>query len=218
LEIAVEAGVRVYTIAYMHRTFLLAAYMFGVTSAFAGQAFYAVTVDTSTISGSTGLVDFSFNPATGTTPQFAFSEILNFHGGTLIGPPSITGDIGGALPGILVLNNDTPVNDYSESFRFGPSIFFDLLIAGPALTNPGPFMGTTTFAFDLFNSSGAPLLTSGPLFTVDVNAGGNTTLTVDSPAVTITPEPAALLMLITAVAALGVAGVFSKQRRSVRIQ
>jgi hypothetical protein len=197
---------------------LAACSAFGATFAFADQIFYEVTVDTHTISGITGFVDFSFNPATGTTPQFAFGEILNFAGGTLMGPPSLTGDVSGALPGIVVLNNDTPVNDYNQGFLFGPSTFFNVLIAGPALTNPGPFTGVTTFAFDLFNSIGTNLLASGPLFTVDINAGGNTTLTVNSSAVTITPEPASLLMLFTAVAALGVTAVFSKQRRSDRIQ
>jgi len=189
------------------------------TAAFADQVLYSVSVDTHTISGLTGTVDFQFDPATPLS-QFAFSEILNFTGGSLVPPSTITGDVGGALPGIVVLNNDTPTNEYQEGFVFGPNILFDLLIAGPALTNPGLFLGGSTFSFSVLNSTGVPLLTtssSGALFAVDVNAGGTTTLNIYSPAVTITPEPASLFTLLTAVAVIGLVSVWSKRNSRSRL-
>jgi len=177
------------------------------------QAFYSVFVDTSTISGTTGLLDFQFDPSS-PLAQFGFAEILNFTGGSLIPPPSITGDVSGILPGIIILNNDTPINEYREGITFGPNIIFDLLLAGPAVSNPGPLPFGSLFGLSLFNSAGAVELTSNPagqLFTVSVNPGGTTTVTTYSPFVTVTPEPASVLLFFTAAAMLGAALIKRKR-------
>jgi hypothetical protein len=188
---------------------ILAGVVFGLlpsTIALAGnQTFYSVVVDTSTISGTTGFLDFQFVPSSPLS-QFAFAEILNFQGGSLMPPPSIVGDVSGILPGILVLNNDTPANSYSEGFIFGQNILFDLLLAGPAVSNPGPLPFSSIFGFGVLNSAGVPELTSSPtaqLFTVSVNPGGTTTVDTSSPFVIVTPEPASVLLFFTVVAAIG---------------
>src|SRR5437016_13758200 len=73
---------------------------------------YEVTVNTSSISGTAGSLDFNFNPGPLVT-QAASLQILGLSSiGTLAGSPSLTGDVGGALPGILTFDNGTAFNDY----------------------------------------------------------------------------------------------------------
>lgn len=59
---------------------------------------YDVTVDSSSISGTAGSLDFEFNPGPLVT-QKASLQILNFASdGMLADNPMLTGDAGGALP------------------------------------------------------------------------------------------------------------------------
>lgn len=180
---------------------------------------FGVSVDTSTISGTIGFLDFQFNPGP-LGSQSAFADILNFSGGTLMGPPAITGDVTGALPGIVSLNNDTLFNDYFQQFKFGPAITFGLLLGGPALNNPGGFASGSTFGFGMFDATGTqPLLTSDPngfTFTIDVNLDGTTTVLNSSTGnpqvahITPEPEPAPLVLLFTVLAMLGVVAALRK--------
>jgi hypothetical protein len=63
---------------------------------------YGVTVNTSSISGTAGSLDFQFNPGPLVT-QAASLQILSFaSNGSLAGSPSLTGDVtGGPMPATL---------------------------------------------------------------------------------------------------------------------
>jgi hypothetical protein len=189
------------------------------------QAFYDVFVDTSAISGTTGFVDFAFNPTPGA--QLGFAEILNFAGGTLMGVPTVTGDVSGTLPGILILNNDTPVNEYFQGFIFGPSMTFNLLMAGPAISNPGSFAVGSLFSYGMLDPTGTPVLTTDPAgsaLNVAVNPGGTIAITTfpsspgGPPIVNITPEPASVLMLFSAVSLLGLLAILRKRTSRVPME
>src|SRR5580704_14474617 len=74
-------------------------------TAMANVITYDVTVNTSSISGTTGSLDFNFNPGSLVT-QSASLQILSFtSNGTLAGSPELTGDASGALPGTLTFDN-----------------------------------------------------------------------------------------------------------------
>src|SRR5277367_1168065 len=78
----------------------------------AGVITYDVTVDTSSVFGTAGSLDFNFNTGPLVT-QTASLRILGFAGdGTLAGSPMLTGDVSGALPSTLTFDNETGFNDY----------------------------------------------------------------------------------------------------------
>ena len=143
----------------------------------------AVSVDTSSLNGTAGSLDFNFNPGP-LGSQSASLQILNFSsGGSLTGPPSITGDVSGTLPGTLTFDNGTFFNDYFEGFTFGTVLKFDVSLYGPALSSPdGTSSSGSSFGFSMFSDPGATnaALTSdlvdGIALTVLVNLDGSTSL------------------------------------------
>src|ERR1700677_3188656 len=95
--------------------FLLSA----ATLAVADPIAYIVTVDSSSITGTTGSLDFQFNPGPLTT-QAASLQILDFASdGVLAGSPSLAGDVSGTLPATLTYDNGTQYNDFFEDFTYG---------------------------------------------------------------------------------------------------
>ncbi len=198
------------------KLFLLAAlFLLGVESASASAVTYQVTVDTSSIAGTSGSLDFQFNPGS-LTSQAANLEILDFTSdGTLAGSPSLTGDVSGTLPGSVMFDNGTVYNDYFEGFTFGGTLSFEVSLFGPALTAPdGVSTSGSAFAFSMFSDSGGtiPALTTdginGFAYTIDVNLDGTTSPTILSSELTAsaTPEPSSMLLFgsgLTAMLGLG---------------
>jgi hypothetical protein len=178
---------------------------------------YDVTVDTASISGTTGSLDFNFNPGPLVT-QAASLQILNFSSdGTLAGDcPCGTGDVSGQLPATVTFDNGTGLNDYFDDFTYGTTISFQVSLYGPALSSPdGVSTSGSTFAFSMFSDSAGtiPVLTSdttdGFAFTVDVNLDGSTTVTNYSSQTDVAlvnsgvPEPTSLALMATAIGLLG---------------
>jgi hypothetical protein len=183
-------------------------------AASAGPITYAVTVDTSSIFGTAGSLDFNFNPGPLVT-QAASLEILTFtsDGALAGGCPCGTGDVSGQLPATLTFDNGTGFNDYFDDFTFGTTISFDVSLYGPALSAPdGTSTSGSTFTFSLFSDAAGtiPVLTTdttdGFAFTVDVNLEGTTTVsnfssqTSVQPASSAVPEPNSLILMGTAMA------------------
>jgi hypothetical protein len=177
-------------------------------TALADDVTYDVTVNTSSIAGTTGSLDFNFNPGPLVT-QAASLQILNFStNGSLAGSPSLTGDVSGTLPGTLTFDNGTGFNDYFQGFTYGSTVSFAVSLFGPALSSPdGVSTSGSTFAFSMFSDPAGtiPVLTNdtvdGFAFTVDVNLDGTTTVTnysaqtqVSLPSTPV-PEPSCLMML-----------------------
>jgi hypothetical protein len=201
----------------------VASLLLAAPAAIAGPIEYAVTVNTSSISGTAGSLDFNFDPGFQVT-QPASLQILNFtSNGTLAGAcPCGTGDVSGQLPGTLTFDNGTGFNDYFDDFTFGTTISFDVSLYGPALSAPGGASSGSVFAFSMFSDAAGtiPVLTTdtidGFAATVNVNLDGTTTasdLSRQTSIAVVTAEPGSLVLLGTGMAMLWMAG-FHGQRRS----
>ena len=189
-------------------TFLLLVLLFGaVGSAMADGLTYDVTVDTSSIAGTSGSLDFQFNPGALVT-QTANLQIEDFTSDGTLGGSILTGDAVGGLPGTVSLDNLTGFNDYFTGFTYGSTLSFLLNLSGPAVTSPdGISTSGSEFAFSMFSDAGGtlPVLTSdsvnGYALTAGINLDGTATITNNSTQLAVTtpitaaPEPSMLLLL-----------------------
>jgi hypothetical protein len=129
----------------------------------AAQVTYLVTVDTSSVNGTTGFLDFQFNPANNLS-QLASAQIVNFTAGAgaVTGVPSTTGNVAGALAAPVTFQNTTALNEYFQGITFGNQITFQLVLSGPAITAPngGPF--GTSFFLSFFDAAQNTILTNDP--------------------------------------------------------
>jgi|SRR5581483_6052194 len=165
---------------------------------------YQITVNTSSISGTAGSLDFNFNPGFFSV-QAASADILSFGGnGTLTGSPSVTGDVTGVLPATVTFDNGTGLNDYFTDYTFGSTLVFLVRLYGPAVDSPDNFSTSgTTFAFSMFSDAAGtiPALTTdtvnGFAATLDVNPGGSVTPATPSAETFLAPapEPSSLVTL-----------------------
>ena len=180
----------------MRPFFLLVLFLASLANhAHADSVTYSVAVDTATLAGTTGSLDFNFEPGPfGSLP--ATVQIRRFGGdGSPSGPATITGDADGSLPSDLQFDNGTGYNDYFQAFTFGSLLSFDIMLSGPALDAATGNASGSTFAFSIFSDTDGtmPALTSntidGYAITVDINADGSTTLrNYTQSSTSVTPE------------------------------
>jgi hypothetical protein len=184
---------------------------------------YTVTVNTSSISGTSGSLDFQFDPGLFPGSQAANLSIVGFTTDGTLGTPAPTGDVSGTLPGTLAFDNLTSFNDYFTTFTYGSTISFTVDLSGPAISAPNEASDSgSSFYFFMFSDPNGydPILASssspfGQALEVDVNLDGSTTPSVYSAqlsatAVTPTPEPGTLLLLVSALSATMLLGLRRK--------
>jgi len=186
---------------------VIAVIMFAATSAFADYS-YNFDVNTSSLSGQTGYIDLQFNPGLSQGP--ASAVVTNFTSdATLGGAPAITGDVTGALPSTVVLNNSTGLNDYYQAVTFGNTVDYSLNLSGAA---------GNSFALSFFAADGStPVLTTdmvnGFATTIDLNANGASVNNLSNQvSVSQTPIPAAAWLLGS-----GLTAMFGIRRRTMNI-
>src|SRR5262249_6211250 len=115
---------------------------------------YDVSVDTSSLNGQLGFLDFQFNPG-GVGALAATATITNFQttGGIPDASSTPIGDASGVLPGTLTLGNSTAFNDLFQGFTYGSNFTFELTLSGPAIGGSGGSVGSS-FALSLFDATG----------------------------------------------------------------
>lgn len=183
---------------------------FGSTAVRAG-VIYDITLNTSSLNGQSGYLDFQFNPGASGAPA-ATATITDFTSGTPASTDQTTNDASGLLPGTLTLGNGTAYNDLFQGFTYGSTFSFELTLSGAALDNPSGSIGST-FALSLYAADGVtPLLTTDPngsVLTINVNSNGTTSVetfaqssTDSTPAAAATPlnpvpEPSSLVLTVS---------------------
>jgi hypothetical protein len=174
-------------------TLLSAATLTAVRGAYA-DVVVQVDANTAPLLGTTGSVDFQFNP--GFDSQAATVLISNFStDGSFAGTQSDFGAVtGGPITSPIMISNTFADNEDFETFTFGNTLQFDLTFSGPAVTAPnGTSLSTSVFNFSIFSDPAGtiPALTPNPFgiaLTATVNLDGTVTTTSLSPFVA-TPEP-----------------------------
>ena len=198
--------------------FLLPLLLFAAGAAQAGNVFL-VTMNTSSINGDAGSLDFSLSSGAG-SDQSLTATVYGFTGGSYGGSQATDGDVSGGpvTSGSPVTIGPVPdvsgLNDDFETFNYGNTLSFLVSLSGPALTAPDG-NATSPYEFDFFTYSDGggtvPVLTSDPngiSGLIDVSPEGFITTTTVSPDLTVAapaPEPNTVWLLAGALGLLAIA-------------
>lgn len=190
-------------------------FVFFVTSVRASAINYGVTVYTSSLANSPGIIDLQFNPGPGVIQSATVSLTAFTTDATpLANQTTLTGDAYGTFPVTLVLSNSAPYNDIFQGVQFGRRLSFNLAISGAAIDSPSNQGSGSRFGLSIYSADQiTPLLTSDPngtVVTLDLDPRGRLTVltftTADGkPPVAVVqpvPEPASPLLFGSGVIAL----------------
>src|SRR5262249_57079948 len=99
---------------------------------------FPVTIDTSALAGTTGFLDFQFNPGALPDAQAANVSLTNFttSGGGATGAIQFLRDASGTLSRSLAFDNSTPPNAAEQQVTFGRPTRLHRAIAPPPLAPP----------------------------------------------------------------------------------
>lgn len=173
----------------------------GAPAAVAGPV-YSVSINTSSLAGTSGLLDLMFLGLE--TPNPTFARISNFSG-DFFGEPIPEGDVVGDIASGVVMGNRTGYNVFDQAVRFGGLLSFDI-----SFETEYELIGTTLSVALLdmaFNYVGA----DSHLLAIDVVANAPATIDVLAPGLVSVaelppaevPEPRDWLLVATGLVLLG---------------
>ncbi|SFV11653.1 NF038129 family PEP-CTERM protein [Pseudoduganella namucuonensis] len=168
----------------------------GAGPALAGPV-YRVSVNTSTLAGQAGYLDFLFLGLGGAAP--ATARLSNFSGD--FGASSFSmGDAGGSVASGVTIGNGTGWNEFGQWANFGGMFGFDAEFD----VSPVPGAGST-LAVALLDERFGYLGSAGDIVTFALQPGAPDTVAADGglAAVNPVPEPSAMLLMAIGVLALG---------------
>ncbi|MBI3433112.1 MAG: NF038129 family PEP-CTERM protein [Hydrogenophilales bacterium] len=165
-----------------------------------------VTVDTRSLSGQSGWLDFQFNPADGSAPAAAASlAAFSSDGGLAAAIP--TGDVTGTLAGTLVLGNSQFFNDWLQGYTFGSTLSFSININTPV---PNASGSGTAFSLSLYDSSYNSLLADpnwGASLVINANDNGAINVLAQTAPISLStspvPEPQSALLWLSGLGLVG---------------
>jgi hypothetical protein len=169
---------------------------------------YQVEVNTASLSGTAGNLDFQLNPG-GIGASAVTAVVSNFQTDGTLSSIIFSGDATGSLPSPgLTLDNGTGFNDAFQAIKFGSSVSFDVTLSGPGL-NPSSSGVGSSFAMSLYDTNNNPLLTTdtnGSVVTAQLSPDGtvqvenfpsalNSAPAAEANLVSATPEPSSVILL-----------------------
>jgi len=183
-------------------------------------------VDTTTLVGQSGYLDFQFNPNTdGTTPLDSSVKVSNFTGGTL-GAVDTAVNVSGTLPDGATISNTGSTNELVQLFTFGNTLGFDTSF--PFLLDTKNILGSfavpdagNTFQFFVLDASKDPFATTDTVNNalVQISQGADGSLApsqqyrLNAPASVPEPSSGVSLMLLSALVLIPVGLAVRKQRK-----
>ena len=178
--------------------------IFSTTSALAST--WYVDVDTSSLAGQTGWLDFQFNPGDAAAPPATVAiTAFSTTGGALLPSSTLTGDANGSLNNTTTLGNSQYFNDLLQAFTFGNklsfSVNFDLPVPDLDPATPG-----TAFGLSFYDAAYNSLLADpiwGAALVMNLKGDGATEVLAQSAPVSLSvtaptpvPLPGALGLLL----------------------
>ena len=181
-----------------------------------------VTVDTSTLNGQTGWLDFQFNAGDASAPA-ATATLAAFNSdGGILSSATPTGDVTGSLGSTLVLGNSQSFNDWLQGVTFGSMLSFSVNLDTPIPNASG--VGTA-FSLSLYDSSYNSLLADpnwGAALVLNVNDNGTVEVLAQTAPVVLStspvPEPKTALLLLSGLGLIGMKFRKSRDNRDTSVR
>jgi hypothetical protein len=194
-------------------------------ASWAGPVGYTFALNTSSIAGTAGSLDFALDPGAGSDQSLTATVFDFLSNGSYDGTQTLTGNATGGpvIAGstlTLLANTTTADNDDLETFTYGDTLSFKVDLSGPALTAPdGLATSPYEFIFSTYSDAAGtiPVLTSDPggasgLINISPEAVLSPSEISPEVGIVASPEPHVLWMLCCALAIFG--GVRYLRRRS----
>ena len=179
-------------------------------------------VDTTTIVGQSGYLDFQFNPnADGTTPLDSNVKVTNFMSDGTLGSVDTAVNVTGTLPGDVTITNSADTNGLLQLFTFGNTLSFDTTF--PDAPDVSAADEGSTFQFFALDTNKDPYSTNDPsgnnaLVVISQNADGSLNdsqqYELNAPASVPEPSSGVSLMLLSALVLIPVGLAVRKQRKA----
>lgn len=192
---------------YILRALLALAIACGAGPALAGTS-YHVSIDTSTLSGQSGYLDFLFLGLADATP--AAVQLSNFSGNVASSSFTLGEASGSAAAGVSIANGSA-WNEFGQWASFGGLFEFDV-----SFTVGAELAAGTTLSLALLDDQFNYLGTAGDILTFALQPGLPDALTVNSQFATVSaspvPEPSSLMLM--AAGTLLLTGVARRRART----
>jgi hypothetical protein len=171
----------------------------GVVPASASAESYHVSIDTSTLAGREGYLDFLFLGLANAGPVQA--KLSNF-AGDFTSSSFAQGQVSGSLASQLTIGNGDAWNEFAQWTRLGGTLSFDVSFSQPAGSNNSSSnsVAGATLSVALLDAGLNYLGASGDIATFALLPAAVTTVSTDSAYATVSnispvPEPATYVML-----------------------
>lgn len=148
-----------------------------------------VDVDTRSLAGQAGWLDFQFNPADGSAPAATVTLTSFSSTGSILPTATPTGDVSGNLGSTLTIGNSQFFNDFLQGFTFGTSMSFSVNIDVPMPNSSG---AGSAFSLSLYDSSYNSLLADpnwGASLVINANDNGAMNVLAQTAPVSLSTSP-----------------------------